>query len=229
MKKKRLSPILPALMLSSLIAGAPALAESRYVTDDLEVTLRQGESTGHRIISMLKSGTQVEVLSTNKATGYSKVRAPNGKEGFVLSRLLMDEPIPREQLAALKQRLETMETEPARLSAELDSIREQYNALETEHTHTLEAKSMLEQELAGIRQTAANAINISNERTDLRKQVAELSRHVADLEQENRELKNDMAQDWFLVGGGVLAGGLVLGLILPNLRLRRRKTSWDTL
>ena len=66
MKKKRLSLILPALMLSSLIAGAPALAESRYVTDDLEVTLRQGESTGHRIISMLKSGTQVEVLSTNK-------------------------------------------------------------------------------------------------------------------------------------------------------------------
>jgi len=205
------------------------MADTRYVTDDLEITMRQGESTGHRIISMLKSGTPVEVMSTNKSTGYSKIKAPNGKECFVLSRMLMDEPIPREQLAALQERLATMETEPARLSAELDSIREQYSALETEHTHALEAKSMLEQELAGIRQTAANAINIANERTDLRKQVAELSRHMADLEQENRELKNDMAQDWFLVGGGVLAGGLVLGLILPNLRLRRRKTSWDTL
>jgi len=221
---------LSLLFLASFIAtAAPVLADTRYVTDDLEVTLRQGESTGHRIVSMLKSGTAVEVVSTNKATGYSKVRAPNGKEGFVLSRLLMDEPIPRDQLAALKERLAAMETEPARLSAELDSVREQYNALETEHAHALESKAMLEQELAGIRQTAANAINIANERTDLRKQVAELSRHLADLEQENRELTNDQAQDWFLVGGGVLAGGLLLGLILPNLRIRRRKTSWDTL
>ena len=218
------------LILVSLIAAAvPASAETRYVTDELEITLRQGESTGHRIVSMLKSGTAVEVLASNKATGYSKVRTPNGKEGFVLTRLLMAEPIPRDQLTALKERLALMETEPARLSEELDSLREQYTALETEHAHALEAKAMLEQELAGIRQTAANAINIANERTDLRKQVADLSRHLADLEQENRELKNDTAQDWFLVGGGVLAGGLVLGLILPNVRFRRRKTSWDTL
>lgn len=210
-------------------ASVPALAETRYVTDDLEITLRQGESTGHRIISMLKSGTAVEVLSTNKATGYAKVRAPNGKEGFVLSRLLMEEPIPREQLAAMKERLAAMESEPARLSAELETITEEYAALQQEHGQMLEAKAALEQELAGIRQTAANAINIANERTDLRKQVADLSRLLADVEQENRDLKNNTAQDWFLIGGGVLAGGLILGLILPNMRLRRRKTSWDRL
>lgn len=219
--------VLMAICLA-VLAGT-SVAETRYVTDELEVTLRQGESTSHRITSMLKSGTPVEVLSTNKSTGYSRVRAPSGKEGFVLSRLLTVEPGAREQLDALKERVASMETEPARLSAELESLKELHTALRAEHEETLQTKAGLEQELAGIRQTAANAINIANERTDLQKQVATLSRRVSDLEQENRELTNDVAQDWFLIGGGVLLGGLLLGLILPNLRLPRRKTSWDRL
>lgn len=219
--------VLMAICLA-VLAGT-SVAETRYVTDELEVTLRQGESTSHRITSMLKSGTPVEVLSTNKSTGYSRVRAPSGKEGFVLSRLLTVEPGAREQLDALKERVASMETEPARLSAELESLKELHTALRAEHEETLQIKAGLEQELAGIRQTAANAINIANERTDLQKQVATLSRRVSDLEQENRELTNDVAQDWFLIGGGVLLGGLLLGLILPNLRLPRRKTSWDRL
>ena len=219
--------LLPAILGMTL--AVTAAADTRYVTDELEVTLPQGESTGHKITSMLKSGTAVEVVSNNKATGYSRVRTPNGKEGYVLTRLLMEEPGAREQLAVLKERLATMETEPARLSAELDSLQAQYAALQSDHDDTTQAKAALEQELAGIRQTAANAINIANERTDLQKQVAALSRRLADLEQENRELKNDEAQDWFMIGAGVAIGGIILGLILPSLRVRRRKTSWDTL
>jgi SH3 domain protein len=227
MERRMMKRVLIAVCLAAL-AGT-AVAETRYVSDELEVTLRQGESTSHRITSMLKSGTPVEVLGTNKSTGYSRVRAPNGKEGYVLARLLTEEPGAREQLDALKARVASMETEPARLSAELESVTELYTALQAEHDEALQAKTALEQELAGIRQTAANAINIANERTDLQKQVATLSRRLSDVEQENRELTNDVAQDWFLIGGGVLLGGLLLGLILPNLRLPRRKTSWDRL
>ena len=209
--------------------AAASAAETRYVTDQLEITLRQGESTGHKITAMLKSGSAVEVVSSNKATGYSLVRTQNGKQGYVLTRLLMDEPGPREQLSALKERLALMESEPARLSTELDAVKAEYTALLLQHEAAMQAKAALEQELAGIRQTAANAINIANERTDLQKQVAALSRRLADTEQENRELKNDQAQDWFLIGAGVAIGGIILGLILPSLRVRRRKTSWDTL
>jgi SH3 domain protein len=204
-------------------------AETRYVTDELEITLRQGESTGHKITSMLKSGTAVEVVSSNKATGYSLVQAPNGKQGYVLTRLLMAEPGAREQLDALKERLTKMETEPARLNAELETLQARYASLKQDYEAATGSKSALEQELAGIRQTAANAINIANERTELQKQVAALSRRLADLEQENRDLKNDTAQDWFVIGAGVTIGGILLGLILPSLRVRRRKTSWDTL
>ena len=218
--------VVTLLMLA--LAGA-AHADTRYVTDELEITLRQGESTGHKIVSMLKSGTPLEVLGSNKSTGYSRVRTPQGKEGFALSRYLQEEPGAREQLAALKERLAVVESEPARLTTELEAVQDEHVRLQQAHEETVQAKETLEQELAGIRQTAANAINIANERTDLQKRVAALSRKVADLEQENRELANEEAQDWFIIGAGVAIGGIVLGLILPNLRMRRRKTSWDTL
>ena len=84
---------LVALLLAAIAVSAQA--ETRYVSDELEITLRRGESTGHKISAMLKSGTPLEVLSTNKATGYSLVRTPCGKQGYVLTRQLMPEPVAR--------------------------------------------------------------------------------------------------------------------------------------
>ncbi|MEN8176747.1 MAG: TIGR04211 family SH3 domain-containing protein [Pseudomonadota bacterium] len=214
------------LLLGATITCA---AETRYVSDALEITMRKGESARHKISAMLKSGTPVEVLKVNKSSGYSRVREPNGKEGYVLTRLLLDEPVARERLAELQEQLQSVESEPARLSSELASVQTEFTGLREQHEETLAAKTELEQELAGIRQIAANAITIANERTELQKQVAALSRHVADLEQENRDLKNNTTQDWFLIGSGVVIAGILIGLLLPNLRLRRQRSSWRSL
>jgi SH3 domain protein len=59
--------------------------------------------------------------------------------------------------------------------------------------------------------------------------VATMSHDVEDQQQEIRELKNSAVQRWFLIGAGVLLGGIVLGLILPHLRMRKRKDSWGSL
>jgi SH3 domain protein len=52
---------------------------------------------------------------------------------------------------------------------------------------------------------------------------------VAELQQANRELANQSTQRWFLIGAGVVCGGILIGLILPRLRLRRRKDTWGSL
>lgn len=218
----------PSLLLIVFLTTAiinDAAAETRFVSDELEITLRVGPSTKQRIISMLKSGTSVEVLSVDRKSGYSKVRAANGKTGFVLSRFLMDEPSAREQVASLTAKIQELQAEPEQVRTRLNQLQEDYARLQKEHQKLLNDKNSITQELAGIRQTAANAINISNERSELRKQVVKLKQEVADLQHTNRELSNNLNQRWFLIGAGVVFGSILLGWLLPYLRFRRRRTS----
>jgi SH3 domain protein len=83
--------------------------------------------------------------------------------------------------------------------------------------------------LATLRSASANIVEVTNDRAELRKRVAELTRQAADLEQQNRDLSLQTTQRWFLIGAGVLGGGVLIGLLLPNLRFRRRKSSWGSL
>lgn len=215
-------------LLMTLLAGA-AFARPAYVTDELQVTVRTGESAQHRIVSMVKSGTQVNVVSHNPETGYSKVVLSGGREGYILTRQLLDEPVARDQLAALQAEVAALKTAPDELRDKLTALTREHKALQSAHTELQDIKRETEQELAALQRTSANAVRISNERNDLRKQVAELTRTAEELKAEKRELENNNAQRWFLIGGGVTTGGILIGLILPHLRIRRRKDSWGSL
>lgn len=217
------------LLIALLLVAPQVFAERAWVTDEFKITVRSGESSRHKIISMIKSGTPVEVLSRNKTTGYSRVRLPNGKEGFVLTRQLLRHPVARDQLAALQEEVAALKTAPSELQRRLADLTERHNKLQKEHAALQDKKTRIEQELAALRRTSANAVRISNERNELRKQVAELTRSNEELKQEKRELENNSAQRWFMIGSGVIIAGILIGLILPHLRLRRRKDSWGSL
>ncbi|MGD2082257.1 MAG: TIGR04211 family SH3 domain-containing protein [Chromatiales bacterium] len=215
------------LLLAALCSGAQA--DTRYVTDQLKVTMRRGESTEHRIMQMLPSGSPVEVLSSNPDTGYSRVRAGDGEVGYVLTRQLMDQPSARDRLAKAEQRLAELQDEPGRLSAKLATLQEEHAELTEAYGQLQQVKNDLQQELEALRRTSANAVRIAEERNDLRKTMVTLTREVEELKQQNRDLRNDRAQRWFLIGAGVVLVGIVLGLLLPHLRFQRRKSSWGSL
>jgi SH3 domain protein len=206
-----------------------AQAETRYVTDRFEVTLRAGESTRYKILRMLPSGTPVEVLSVNRSTNYARVRIQDGTVGFVLIQELQDEPAARDRLAELEERLAALRQNPDALTQELADLQEAHGELRERFATLEREKQLREQELAKIRHASANVLDITNDRERLRLQVAELTRTRAALEQENRDLKNQTNQRWFLIGAGVLVSGVLMGLILPHLRVRRRKTTWGSL
>jgi len=205
-------------------------AEFRYVTDQFKIMMRTGESPSHKITRTLTSGTRLELLSTNKQSGYSKVRLAPGKEGYVLTRQLIDEPVARDKLIKAMNRLKELQAAPGQLSAKLSTLQTEHDELVSKHASLEQDKKNLEQELSAIKRTASNAIRVTNERNELRQQVTNLTRELEDLKQENRELSNDTAQDWFLIGGGVIIAGILIGLLLPHLRLQRRRSSssWDS-
>ncbi len=216
------------LLCSILILPQLTQAETRYVTDVFKITMRSGESTSHKILRMVDSGSPVEVLSTNPESGYTKVRV-GASVGFVLSRQLMNQPSARSQLASLQREIEALKAAPGELRSNLANLQKQYRELSQAHKELQTIKNKQEQELQSIQRTASNAIRISNERNELRKQVADLTREVEELKQENRDLSNEATREWFLIGAGVIIAGILIGLILPHLRFQRRRSSWGSL
>jgi len=217
------------LLLLCLFPAGQLLAETRYVTDQLEITMRKGESTRYKIARMLPSGTPVELLGTNEESGYAKVRTEDGTTGYVLIHQLMEEPPARDRVAELEKRLAELQQAPDKLAAQLSQLQAEHGALKTEYDAVADEKRRLEEELATIRHASANVVRITEERTELRQSVADLSRQLANLQQEHLDLKNQANQRWFLIGAGVAGAGILVGLVLPHVRFRRRKSSWGTL
>lgn len=216
-------------LLGTLGAQIPALhAATRYVTDALEVTLRTGESTRYRIIRMLPSGTPLEVLSVNQATDYARVRTEDGTVGYVLERELQEEPAARDRVVELERRLSELQAEPDALAARLAALQADHTGLNAEFEDLQREKQRLEQELATIRHASASILDITSDRDRLRIQVSELTRERANLEQANRDLTNQTNQRWFMIGAGVIVLGVLIGLVLPHVRFRRR-SSWGSL
>ncbi len=209
---KRVLILLPALALSGLLHTAQA--ETRYVTDSFKIPMRSGGSDGHRIVRMVASGTPLEVLEVSK-DGYTKVRTTDRAVGWVMTRDLMDEAVPRERVLQLEGRVATLEEENKVLRKENESVQVIRNELNKSN-----------EELTKIRNTAAQTLAIDKENNELKQEMARMQQNMASLEQQSNELHGDNSRNWFLAGAAVVFGSLFLGLVLPLIPWRRKKR-WD--
>ncbi len=210
------------LGLACLFIGFPANAEDAWISDQFEVMLRTGPSTTNAIERMLPSGTALEILERDAETGYTRVRMASGTEGWVLSRYLMAEASARQQLQRLTGQLTNANAEGSSLSSQLDAVRGEQESANA-RVATLERENrQLEQELANIKRTAANALSIDGQNKALRDELAMTEIEAASLEQQNRELTGQSTRYWFLTGALVLTIGMGLGLWVPRIRWQRR-------
>ncbi|HKK14083.1 MAG TPA: TIGR04211 family SH3 domain-containing protein [Gammaproteobacteria bacterium] len=215
------------MLLLCAVAGL-AQAETRYVSDQLEITLRTGTSTSHSIVKMLKSGTPLQVLQTDPNTGYTQVRTPDGTEGWVLSRFLMDSPAARDQLAAAQKKVAELNLQDRKATNAYNELKSRNQDLTDQVNKLKEKNGQIAQQLSEIRRTASNALAIDSENKELKSKLLSLQRDLQSVRQENESLKDRTARDWFMVGAGVVILGIVIGLILPRIRVRKR-SSWDSL
>jgi SH3 domain protein len=218
-----------ALHLMWILALAAAAAEAqttRYVTDSLKLEARSGPGVDNRILRMLESGTPVQVLEDSE--GWSRVRLPGDDEGWILTRFLMDNPPARGRLASVSAALDsareevtTLEAQLTRLGTENDDLRQSVFALETKAT-------ALATELAELKRTAGAAVALRDENRKLLRDSKLLQERYDTLDREHITLRHARNRDWFVAGAGVLLGGILLGLVIPKIRWRRRK-SWSEL
>ena len=201
-----------------------AMAGTRYITDQLSVTMRHGQGTQYRIVDSLQSGQAVQVLQSNPKTGYSEVKTQNGDTGWVLTRYLTDTPSARQRLSQAQKTVAQLQQQNQALQSKLNDLQSTKSQLTAKRSNLEAENKQLQSRLQDISSKASHAIQISRTNQHLKERLASLQADRSRLKYQNNALRSH--RRGLEVGAVILFAGIVLGLVLPRLRLRRR-SSWD--
>ncbi len=219
--------LLSVVVLSATLASGPAVAKTvRYISDQLNVPMRSGASNGHRIVKFLNSGTALTVLKTTDDGKFIHVEVAGGKSGWVLAENVMDIPSGRNRLIAannkltkIKQENKDLKNVVAELKSEVKKLKGEKGSLQSERTN-------LSNSLEDLKITASNPLSLSKKNKQLKKELDKLEDTASMLDKDNQRLRSNVTQEWFMIGGAVAIGSLILGLIITRINWRRKRDNW---
>lgn len=203
------------------IASGWVQAQTQYVSDHLVITLRTGQGAQFQIIKTLSSGEHVKVLEVTD-TGYTHVETVDGVQGWVRSQYLIDEPTAQEKLANTQVVLEKTRTRLESLKTNFKSLKEERDEFSVKIKQLTEANTRMENELKVLNEVAKNPIMLDKANREFRQKNVSLEKDLQRLNQENHSLKDRSNREWFVIGALVLFIGVILGLVIPKLRMRQR-------
>jgi SH3 domain protein len=199
-------------------------AQTQYVSDHLVITVRTGQGAQFQIIKTLESGEHVKVLETTD-TGYTRIETSDGTEGWVRSQYLAEEPVASEKLVKAEAKLLKTRTALKKIKEKFVTLSKEHKVLSLQQTSLSTNKKQLDIELARINEIAKKPIILDKQNRLLQEKNVTLEKDLQRLNQENYSLKDRSQREWFIAGALVLFGGILLGLVIPKLRGRKR-SSW---
>jgi SH3 domain protein len=189
-----------------LLAGCSfiACAETRYVTDELQLSMYEQINSQGKLLQRLNSGTELELLETEGL--YARVRTADGVEGWTKAGFLISEKPARAQLNDLQQQYQT-------LQQQLDERQQQLDASKAELAKVMDNQGQAYAELTERLNTAEKAAATVNE-----------------LQRENDSYRARLSGNewmvpikWGLIAAGIsLLLGITAGIALFDYRSRRR-------
>ncbi len=192
------------MILLSMLAIPAALAQDYYISDDLFTYMHSGPTNNYRIIGSVNAGEKVQLISSNKETGFTQIVDGKGRKGWVQSKFISGN--------------ESMAIRLPRVEKELEKVKSQL----------ANARQNADVEKAGL----VESLDTRNQQiSELETKFNEINQQLIAAQSDNRQLrarldtqKDDLLLKYFTYGGGVAGGGLLLGLILPHLIPRRKKS-----
>ena len=212
-------------LVLALLTPLTSVAATKYVSDHLVITLRTGQGNQFAITKTLPSGTLLTILEETES-GYTKVRTPDGTEGWVRTQYLSDEAPAAEKLAKTEEKLAKLQEKMSKVQQELTDLRKENTQLDNQHKKLVGEHQSTADELTKLSQIAARPKQLESENSELREKFAKISDELTLIKQENQVLKDRSKRNWFLAGALVVIIGIIIGLIIPKLRFRK-KDSWD--
>lgn len=174
-------------------------AANLFVTAGKPVDLKADLGPESKIIRNIEGGTEVELVRPMPKIGYTKIRLSSGESGWVLATRLSEQaPDPGQLILASKNLL----------GLSMPQLQKHIANTQTE--------------LNIVRQASVTASRMLEERDQLQITARGLQEKLAEMRQEKAALNADQKQLWFMMGAGTLFGGILLGLVIPRLKPKRR-------
>ncbi len=190
------------ILIATFIFIYPCTADDIYVTGVTKITMRTAPGTEHKIISMLKSGTKLEILEYQR--DWSHVKAKEGVDGWVLSRFLTEK-VPD---ALLVNKLKASNQQ---LESKLKVLEEENKNLFNKNETLIE----IEEKYKSLKQESADFLKLDAKYKEMTRIFETQKSKIESLEEESKtEIKF-----WVLIGVGVFIVGLIFGL---STRKKRR-------
>lgn len=198
---KKTACLLAAALLCSAMS---AIAQTQYVSENLSTYLRKGPADNFKISGSIQAGEKVTLLE--KKERYSLIRDSKNREAWILNTELTENPSAKELNPQLQRQVQE-------LSLKLGKIDQDW-----------------QQRTAEMQRRTQQAEQQSSE---LIEQNARLKRELDILKNKNRDLEamqdaesREIMIQYFIYGGSVLGVGLLLGLLIPAILPRRKRSSW---
>ncbi len=233
--KKRRPGFVSSLVLALLFSASIAVCaqeippgKQRWVSDEFEITMRTGKDTSKSIIRVLPSGALVELLRDDPSSSYSRVRTPGGTEGWVLDRYLMKTPPAKLRLPAVEARLRKSDEQRRQLEQDIRGLRQERAELQRQTEKLEKSGAGLQKDLEEVRRLSADVIEVNEQNRQSRQRLIDNELALDELRAENSRLAARANREWFVIGALVVIFGILIGLILPRIRWRK-KSGWGEL
>lgn len=192
-------PVAKIALCLFALSGTVANAANLFITAGKPLEMKSDLGPDSKVLRTVEGGTEVELVRQMPRIGFSKIRLPSGESGWVVASRLSEQAPDPGQLLLAKQNMLGLST------PQLEK-----------HIATTQT------ELNMVRQAAVTASRMQEERDQLLITTQQLQKTLDELRQEKSSLNADQKQLWFLMGAGMLLGGVILGLIIPRLRPKKR-------
>ncbi len=216
------------LLFTLFIGASQVAADSRYVIDELTITVRSGRTNSHQIVKLLHSGAKIEVLSELEENGkqYAFIQAGN-TTGWVLSQYLSKTKIARDRIATIEAKARKISLKNVALKEQLAKSQAENKSLKAQRDKLNNSAQNLDQELSKLKRVSARPLALQKSNEKLRMELATKTSEAKLLSEENADLKSRDQRDWFVTGTAVTLGSILFGIILTRIRWRRR-SSWGS-
>lgn len=222
--------LVSAAVLSVSIFSIQAHAETQYVADTLQVPLRSGMGNQYRIVHRgLPSGTKLELIKTasdDSDVEWAQVRTSGGLEGWIRTQYLLNEPTAAIKLANLEQKMSQLDGNQTELLDTNEALESKNNQLEEQLAQLQDDYQQTNSEFAELRKLSASTVALNEQYKKLNENYQLLQTRAEVLKTDNERLKNSQRYQEWIVGAGILLGGVILSLILQSFGRRKRRSEW---